>query len=139
MAAGADAANRATEGAETIWDLTARRRGSNAVAMNSSDTLSRLAATIAARRASDPEASYVARLHARGLPMIAQKLGEEAVETVIAALTGTEADLTGEAADLLFHLLVLLDAKGVPLANVLAELDRREGVSGIAEKAARSK
>ena len=107
--------------------------------MNSSDTLSRLAATIAARRASDPEASYVARLHARGLPTIAQKLGEEAVETVIAALTGTEADLTGEAADLLFHLLVLLDAKGVPLEAVLAELDRREGVSGVAEKAARSK
>ena len=107
--------------------------------MNSSDTLSRLAATIAARRASDPEASYVAKLHARGLPAIAQKLGEEAVETVIAALTGTEADLTGEAADLLFHLLVLLDAKGVDLGAVLAELDRREGVSGIAEKAARSK
>ena len=133
------AANHATDAAETIWHLTARRRGSNAVAMDSSDTLSRLAATIAVRRAADPESSYVARLNARGLPKIAQKLGEEAVETVIAALSGDTDELTGEAADLLFHLLVLLDAKGVPLAAVLAELDRREGVSGIAEKAARSK
>ncbi len=107
--------------------------------MDSSDTLSRLAATIADRRAADPESSYVARLNAHGLPKIAQKLGEEAVETVIAALSGDAAELTGEAADLLFHLLVLLDAKGVPLANVLAELDRREGVSGIAEKAGRPK
>ncbi len=119
--------------------MTARRRGSNAMAMDSSDTLSRLAATIAVRRAADPESSYVARLNARGLPKIAQKLGEEAVETVIAALSGDADELTGEAADLLFHLLVLLDAKGVPLAKVLAELDRREGVSGIAEKAARPK
>jgi phosphoribosyl-ATP pyrophosphohydrolase len=117
--------------------LTLRRHGRNAVVMNSSDTLARLAATIAARRSADPDTSYVARLTAQGLPKIAQKLGEEAVETVIAALTGSEAELAGEAADLLFHLLVLLDAKGVPLASVLAELDRREGVSGIAEKAAR--
>jgi phosphoribosyl-ATP pyrophosphohydrolase len=106
--------------------------------MNSSNTLSRLAATIAARRAADSETSYVAKLNARGLPTIAQKLGEEAVETVIAALSGNADELTGEAADLLFHLLVLLDAKGVPLDAVLAELDRREGMSGIAEKAARS-
>ena len=107
--------------------------------MDNSGTLARLAAAIAARRSGDPETSYVAKLTARGLPKITQKLGEEAVETVIAALTGDAAALTGEAADLLFHLLILLDAKGVPLANVLAELDRREGVSGIAEKAARSK
>ena len=105
--------------------------------MDSSDTLARLAATIAARRSGDPESSYVAKLNAQGLPKIAQKLGEEAVETVIAALSGNTAELTGEAADLLFHLLVLLDAKGVPLDSVLAELDRREGRSGIAEKAAR--
>ncbi len=106
--------------------------------MDSSDTLARLAATIAARRSGDPETSYVAKLNAQGLPKIAQKLGEEAVETLIAALTGDEAELTGEAADLLFHLLVLLDAKGVPLEAVLAELDRREGLSGIAEKVSRS-
>ena len=102
-----------------------------------SDTLNRLEATIAARRNADPSASYVAKLHAGGLPKIAQKLGEEAVETVIAALSGDRAELVGEAADLLFHLTVLLDAKNVPLAEVLAELDRREGMSGIAEKAAR--
>lgn len=102
------------------------------------DTLARLEATIAARRAADDaEASYVARLSARGTTKIAQKLGEEAVETVIAALAEDRAALTGEAADLLFHLLLLLADRGVPLAEVLAELDRRDGLSGIAEKAAR--
>ena len=101
------------------------------------DTLSRLAATIAARRDADPATSWVANLNARGLPAIAKKLSEEAVETVIAALSGTREELVGEAADTLFHLLVLLDAKGVPLAEVLAELERREGTSGVAEKAAR--
>jgi phosphoribosyl-ATP pyrophosphohydrolase len=101
------------------------------------DTLRKLAATIAARRDGDPATSWVAKLHARGVPAIARKLGEEAVETVVAALSGTNEELTGEAADLLFHLLVLLDAKGVSLDEVLAELERREGTSGIAEKAAR--
>ena len=101
------------------------------------DTLSRLAETIAARRAADPETSWVARLHARGVPTIARKLGEEALETVIAALGDSREELIGEAADTLFHLLVLLDAKGVSLAEVLAELDRREGRSGIDEKSAR--
>jgi phosphoribosyl-ATP pyrophosphohydrolase len=102
------------------------------------DTLDRLAATIAARRAADPDSSYVAALFAKGLPKIAQKLGEEAVETVIAALGGDAKAVTGEAADLLFHLLVLLEAAGVPLADVFAEIDRRDGVSGLVEKAARS-
>jgi phosphoribosyl-ATP pyrophosphohydrolase len=102
------------------------------------DTLSRLAATIAARRDADPESSWVARLNARGVPVIARKLGEEALETVIAALAGSHEELVGEAADTLFHLLVLLDAKGVSLGEVLAELERREGTSGIAEKASRS-
>ena len=102
------------------------------------DTLSRLAATIAARRTADPEVSWVARLNARGVPVIARKLGEEALETVIAALSGSREELVGEAADTLFHLLVLLDAKGVSLEEVLAELDRREGTSGLAEKASRS-
>ena len=105
--------------------------------MSSLDTLARLEATIATRRAADPESSYVAKLHAKGLGKIAQKLGEEATETVIAALTEDDKALTGEAADLIFHLLVLLGARDVPFAAVLAELDRREGVSGIAEKAAR--
>lgn len=102
------------------------------------DAFDRLEATIRERRTGDPSASYVARLTAKGRAKIAQKLGEEATETVIAALTEDHMALVGEAADLLFHLLVLLSAKGVPLADVLAELDRREGVSGIAEKASRN-
>ena len=103
------------------------------------DTLARLERTIALRLASgDAGGSYVAQLHARGLPVIARKLGEEAVEAIIAALSGTREELVGEAADVLFHLLVLLGEKGVPLAEVLAELDRREGTSGLEEKASRS-
>ena len=101
------------------------------------DTLSRLAATITARRTAVPETSWVAKLNQRGVPVIARKLGEEAIETLIAALTGSREELIGEAADTLFHLLVLLDAKGVSLDEVLAELERREGQSGIAEKAGR--
>jgi phosphoribosyl-ATP pyrophosphohydrolase len=110
-----------------------------ALAMVAPDSLARLEATIAARRGGDPASSYVARLNAKGTGKIAQKLGEEAVETVIAALTEDREALVGEAADLLFHLLVLLGARDVPLADVLAELDRREGTSGIAEKASRNR
>jgi len=102
-----------------------------------SETLDTLAATIAARRGADPSSSYVAKLLAGGAPLIAKKLGEEAVETVIAAMGDDRAALTAEVADLMFHLLVLLEAKGVTLADVEAELARREGLSGIAEKAAR--
>ena len=102
------------------------------------DTLARLEATIAQRRTTSPEESYVAKLHHRGLKKIAQKLGEEATETVIAALEGDDKELVGEAADLMFHLMVLLAEKGVPFESVLAELDRREGISGLAEKASRS-
>lgn len=102
------------------------------------DTLTRLEATIAQRRGGDPSSSYVAQLQALGLPVIARKLGEEAVETVIAALSGTGEELVGEAADLLFHLLVLLGEKDVALDQVMAELDRREGLSGLDEKASRS-
>ena len=102
------------------------------------DKLSRLAATIAARRSADPDSSWVAKLNARGVPVIARKLGEEAIETIVAALSGSREELVGEAADTLFHLLVLLDAKGVAWEEVLAELERREGTSGIAEKASRS-
>ena len=99
--------------------------------------LERLEATIAARRGAHPDSSYVAKLESRGLGKIAQKLGEEATEAVIAALIGDEQDLVGEAADVLFHLLVLLGHKGVSLAQVLAELERREGTSGLDEKASR--
>ena len=105
--------------------------------MTPDSTLTRLEAVIAKRRMADPASSYVAKLNAKGLPTIARKLGEEATEAIIAALTGDRQELVGEAADLLFHLLVLLGAKQVALAEVLAELDRREGTSGIAEKAAR--
>jgi phosphoribosyl-ATP pyrophosphohydrolase len=102
------------------------------------DTLERLEATIAQRRSAGVGESYVAQLNASGLPVMARKLGEEAVEAVVAALAGTPEELAAEAADMLFHLLVVLGARGIPLAQVLAELDRREGTSGLAEKAARS-
>ncbi len=103
------------------------------------DTLTRLEQVIAARLGASADQSYVAQLHARGLPVIARKLGEEAIETIVAALSGDEQELVGEAADVLFHLMVLLGEMKIPLARVLAELDRREGTSGLAEKAARGK
>ena len=102
------------------------------------ETLARLEATIADRRRADPETSYVASLSARGLPVIARKFGEEAVEAVVAALAEDRKELVGEAADVLFHLLVMLAEKDVSLADVMAELDRREGVSGLEEKANRT-
>lgn len=100
-------------------------------------TLSNLEKTIRQRRSADPGQSYVAKLTARGRAKIAQKVGEEAVEAVIAAMASDRDGLIGESADLLFHLLVLLADLDIPLDAVLDELDRREGVSGIAEKAAR--
>lgn len=102
-----------------------------------SDTLARLEQTIASRAQSSPQESYVAKLNAQGIEKISRKLGEEAVETVIAALSGSKEELTSEAADLVFHLLVLLAAKGVRLGDVLGELERREGLSGLTEKAQR--
>jgi phosphoribosyl-ATP pyrophosphohydrolase len=102
------------------------------------EALRTLEMTIATRANADPATSYVAKLLHDGIPRIAKKLGEEATETVIAALTGDKAELTAEAADLIFHLLVLLHARGIPLADVEAELARRDGVSGLAEKAART-
>ncbi len=100
------------------------------------DILTRLEATIRARRGGDAGASYVASLFAGGTPRIARKVGEEAVETVIAALAEPDT-LVAEAADLVFHLLVLLAAAGLSLDDVTAELARREGLSGIEEKASR--
>ena len=102
------------------------------------ETLTRLEQVIAERKAASPDASYVAKLNAAGIEKIAQKLGEEAVETVIAALSGSREEVVGEAADLIFHLLVLLQARRITLGEVMAELDRREGTSGIEEKAGRS-
>ncbi|MES2843860.1 MAG: phosphoribosyl-ATP diphosphatase [Pseudomonadota bacterium] len=102
------------------------------------DTLHRLAATIAARKGADPDTSWTAKLLAKGPEKCAEKFGEEAVEAIIEAVKGDRDRLTSEAADVLFHLLVMLAARDVTLADVLAELDRREGMSGIAEKASRS-
>jgi phosphoribosyl-ATP pyrophosphohydrolase len=99
--------------------------------------LNRLAATIAARKLADPESSWTAKLLAKGPEKCAEKFGEEAVEAIIEAVKGDRAKLTAEAADVLYHLLVMLAARDVTLADVLAELERREGVSGLAEKAAR--
>ena len=104
-----------------------------------STVIERLYAAIEARRDADPDESYTARLFARGPDKIAQKLGEEAIETVIAAAAGKRADVVAESADLLYHLLVAWAQARVAPEDVWAELARREGVSGIAEKRARGK
>ncbi len=101
------------------------------------DILDRVAATIAARRNADPAGSYVATLFAKGDDAILKKIGEEATETVMAGKDGDAARITAEVADLWFHCLVLLARHGLGPDDVRAELARREGVSGIAEKAAR--
>jgi phosphoribosyl-ATP pyrophosphohydrolase len=101
------------------------------------ETLDRLAAMIAARQGADPASSYTAKLLAGGPALAAKKLGEEAVEVVIAALGEDPDALAAESADLLYHWLVLLQARGVSLDAVAERLAAREGVSGIAEKAAR--
>jgi phosphoribosyl-ATP pyrophosphohydrolase len=100
-------------------------------------TLDELETRIATRAAASPDESYTARLISRGVEKCAQKLGEEATEAVIAAVTGNRDELVKESADVLFHLLVLLRAVDVPLAQVMAELDARTAQSGLAEKAAR--
>jgi phosphoribosyl-ATP pyrophosphohydrolase len=100
-------------------------------------TLDRLFATIEARRGADPDSSWTARLLAQGPEKCAEKFGEEAVETIIEAVRGDREKLTREAADALYHLLVMLAAREVALDDVLAELERRMDRSGIDEKAAR--
>ncbi|MBU6207642.1 MAG: phosphoribosyl-ATP diphosphatase [Alphaproteobacteria bacterium] len=99
--------------------------------------LLRLESVIQTRRDADPASSYVAKLTARGRTKMAQKLGEEAVETIIAALADDCHEAVKESADLIFHLLILLADLGVPLAAVYEELERREGTSGLLEKASR--
>jgi phosphoribosyl-ATP pyrophosphohydrolase len=108
-------------------------------AMAERDILERLEAAIAARRAADPATSYVASLNAKGLDEILKKVAEESDETVIASRSGERAAIVHEAADLWFHCLVMLAWHGIPLGEVLAELERREGRSGIEEKASRAK
>ena len=101
------------------------------------DTLARLADVIAARRAGDPDKSYVARLFHKGTDAILKKIGEEATETVMAAKDGDPQKIVYEVADLWFHTMLALEAFGLKPADVLAELQRREGLSGLEEFAAR--
>jgi phosphoribosyl-ATP pyrophosphohydrolase len=102
-----------------------------------SDVLTRLAATIDARKGADPASSYTAKLLAGGPALAGKKFGEEAVETVIAAVQGDKDALAAESADVIYHWLVLLAASGVSLDDVAAKLEAREGTSGIEEKAGR--
>ena len=100
-------------------------------------TLDDLYATIEARKTADPASSWTAQLLAKGPEKCAEKFGEEAIEAIIEAVKGDRPALTSEAADVLYHLLVMLAARDVPLEDVLAELERRQAQSGLAEKAAR--
>ena len=99
--------------------------------------LERLALTIEARKGADPDSSWTAKLLSLGPEKAAEKFGEEALEAVIEAVKGDKARLTAEAADVLYHLLVMCAARDVTLSEILAELEAREGTSGIAEKASR--
>lgn len=103
------------------------------------NTLDTLAQTIADRAKADPDSSWTAKLLAKGPDKCAEKFGEEAVEAIIEAVKDNREGLISESADVLFHLLVMLQSRGIALDEVLAELDRRQGTSGIAEKAARPK
>ena len=105
--------------------------------MTSNDTLQRLAEVIESRRQGDPASSYVARLFAKGTDAILKKIGEEATETVMAAKDGDRQKIVCEVADLWFHSLIALAQFGLSPADVLAELERREGQSGLEEFAAR--
>jgi len=105
--------------------------------MNGNDTLARLAAVIDARRGADPDRSYVARLFSRGTDAILKKVGEEATEVVMAAKDGDRQRIVGETADLWLHTMVALSHFGLGPAEVLAELERREGLSGLEEFALR--
>ncbi len=105
--------------------------------MTQSMTLSDLEAIVAARAGADPQSSWTAKLLAKGPEKCAEKFGEEAIEAIIEAVKGDREALTSEAADVLFHLMVMLRARGVDLADVMAELQRRQSQSGLAEKAGR--
>ncbi len=103
------------------------------------NVLTRLAKTIESRKGEDEKKSYAAKLFARGPSKCAEKFGEEAVEAIIAAAKNDKQNLTEEAADVLFHMLVMLSSRDVKWKDVLAELKRREGTSGIVEKQSRGK
>lgn len=100
-------------------------------------SLTDLEAIVANRAKASPEESWTAKLYAGGQPKAAKKLGEEAIEAVMAAVTNDRDNLTYEAADLIYHLLVVLGIAGIPISDVLAELERRTGQSGLKEKAGR--
>ena len=104
---------------------------------SSNDTLARLAGVIEARKHGDPDTSYVARLFQKGVDAILKKIGEEATEVVMACKDGERPKIVGEVADLWFHCMLALNAYGLAPADVLAELERREGLSGLEEFAAR--
>lgn len=106
--------------------------------MNNDDFLSQLAAVLEQRKNADPEESYVANLYHKGLNNILKKIGEEATETVIASKDGDKTQIIYETADLWFHTLVMLAYHGLSPQDVIKELDRRFGLSGLAEKASRS-
>ena len=101
------------------------------------DVLAALASEVARKRNAPPSESYTAKLISQGVDKCAKKFGEEAVELAIAAVGTDNRQVTAEAADVLYHLLVVLEAKGVKLSDVMSELERRRGLSGLAEKAAR--
>jgi phosphoribosyl-ATP pyrophosphohydrolase len=113
------------------------KKRQNGLAGEDKHVLDRLYFVIDSRKGADPDTSYTARLFDRGRPHIAKKLGEEAVEAVIEGIRGDKGKLIGESADMLYHLLTLWAATGVKPKAVWAELARREGISGIVEKAAR--
>ena len=100
-------------------------------------TLDELATLITSRKDADPDSSWTAKLLAQGPEKCAEKFGEEAIEAIIEAVKGDKDALTSEAADVLYHLLVMLTARGVTLDDVISELSKRQGTSGIAEKASR--
>ncbi len=104
----------------------------------SDDILNRLSILLEARKSADPASSYVAKLYAKGMDSILKKVGEEATETIIAAKGGKQEEIIYETADLWFHTLVMLSQAGLNAQDVLNELARREGLSGIDEKASRT-
>ena len=103
------------------------------------DIIQRLTQELEARKSADPQSSYVAKLYSKGMNAILKKVGEEAAETIIAAKDGSQEDLIYETADLWFHTMVMLAQAGLSAEDVLNELARREGLSGLAEKASRPK
>ena len=105
---------------------------------SSSSVLDRLWAVVVSRRDADPTISHSARLLSRGVPKVAQKFGEESVECLIEAVSGNKGGVIAESADVLYHLIVMWVASGVTPEDVWAELERREGISGVAEKASRT-